>query len=135
MSAPIPEDLTWLHERARWNEARIEYSAKHRPKSWDTPITLTGLIERLATLEAQLAEAQAHYENMWQQKEAVRIELADAQWKLITPEGLPKGYPYDECLHRHGYTGSLGGRFNGYTLDELLELGWTYYRAINPPAK
>ena len=64
---------------------------------------------------------------------SLREQLARLQWRPITETDLPKGRPHDECLHRAGYTGTLGGKYEGYTLAELKKLGWTHFRAIDAP--
>lgn len=91
-------------------------------------------------LMRQRDEAQAHYENMWQQKEAVRIELAEAQWKPITPDTT---FDEDKWYGTVGIVGDVhfykiifGQWFQRPDAAiHLLFLGRTHYRALNPPAK
>lgn len=49
-----------------------------------TEIANRHLKVELAEAEAQLAESKAHYENIWQQKESIRAELAE-YWKALGP--------------------------------------------------
>ena len=67
--------------------------------------------------------------------DAAEAQLAAQQWTPITPENLPRRGMKDECLHRAGYTGTLGERYYPHTIEELRKLGWTHFRAISAPSK
>jgi hypothetical protein len=104
---PIAEDL-----RDRHANILVEAADNHGEFISDEEQEVFRLIERISRAEAAL--------------EAL-------QWTPISETNLPKGHPHDEVLHRHGYTGTLGGRYEGYTYEEMQKLGWTHFRPINPP--
>ena len=78
---------------------------------------------------------QKRLEALTAENAALKLRVEALDWQPITPENLPRRGMKDECLHRAGYTGTLGERYYPHTIEELRKLGWTHFRAISAPSK
>jgi len=84
--------------------------------TWTSPLTKD---ERVAALEAQLAEANR------------KLEALD--WKPITPENLPK--VGDEVWQQGHDTYVVLDKNQMRSANDYGVWGWTHFRPINPPSK
>jgi hypothetical protein len=123
---------------AGWEERCLMAAAPHLREDANTRIAeLEATITRMEANAAQATQnaLELHEGDMLRVAELV-AQVREGEWKLITPESLPNGFPHDECLHRAGYVGTPGtlDYDEKLTYERVTYLGWTHYRPISPPA-